>query len=210
MLSIMFEFAWEVLKENRRAYFIINGVFYALVIGGMVYSAIDPSIQAGLIYTSGNSLTASTVSLIGKGYGAGQILLQIGMLFLINLMGSNLAGITLVSFIVPFSGLPLGAAHAIQLGLFFSPVDPGMRASIIMHWLTLALESQANILAMLGAYIVGRGVIWPQALGLTGRRAAYVEGLRQASALYTLIALVLAVAALYGILEVFVMSAFAG
>ena len=202
MGAILLEFAWEVIKENRRAYLIINGLFYALLIGSMGYAAIVPSAQTALLNTAGDSLMTGSLSMVGKGYGITDVLTQLGVLFLGNLMGTNFLGITVPTLIIPFSGLALGSFHAIQWGLLFSPADPTMRSRIVMHSLSLILEGQANILAMLGAYILGRGIIWPRSIGVATRRAAFMEGLRQAGALYSWVVLALALDVLYGLVEV--------
>jgi hypothetical protein len=202
---MLFEFAWEVLKENRRAYLVISGLFYGLVIATMLYAAVDPAAQTATLNLAGDSMMTGSVSMFGKGYSTGEIVTRTVVLYFGNLMGSDFLWITLPSMIIPFSGLAVTAFHAIQWGLLFSPANPAMRSAMITHWLTLALEGQANILATLGAYILGRAVIWPQSIGLTGRRAAYMEGLRQASALYVLVFLVLAISGIYGLIEVTVL-----
>jgi hypothetical protein len=81
---------------------------------------------------------------------------------------------------------------------------------MIPHSITLVLEGQAYILAMLAAAIQGRTFLWPRAAGLESRVKGYVEGLKRTGRLYLLILLTLGIAAIYEVIEVVVMIQFLG
>ncbi len=73
---------------------------------------------------------------------------------------------------------------------------------MIPHSLTLVIEGQAYILAMLGAWILGRAFVSPQRVGALSWKEGYLRGLRSGASIYLLVAIVLAVAAVYEVLEV--------
>jgi hypothetical protein len=73
---------------------------------------------------------------------------------------------------------------------------------MIPHSLTLILEGEAYILAMLAAYVHGKALLFPRTVGAESRLIAYVEGLKRTGWLYILVVVMLAVAAVYEALEV--------
>jgi hypothetical protein len=208
VFKILFERAWEILDKNRRAYIAINIIYYGLVVICMVYVAFNQPLQVEMLKTGNANLMTGALSLLGKGYDINQILDTLLLLYFTNLLGATYGLITFPSFFVPFSGLLTGAYHAIQWGLIFSPANPEIRVPMIMHSLTLIIEGQAYTLAMLGAHIHGRALIWPHTVGLKSHWRAYVEGLRQTGTLYMLIMPVLAISTIYGFIEVMVLLAF--
>jgi len=206
VFEILFSRAWEILAANRRAYIAINIAFYGLVVICMIYAAFDQPRQTEMLETGNKNLMTGTLSMLGKEFDGGEVLKTTGLLYFTNLMGACFGAITFPSFFIPFFGLFPGANHAIQWGLLFSPANPTIRHAMILHSLMLIIEGQAYTLAILGAYIHGRAMIWPQTIGLKSRWQAYVEGVRQTGTLYMLIMTVLAIAAIYGVVEVFILS----
>jgi hypothetical protein len=76
---------------------------------------------------------------------------------------------------------------------------------MIPHSLTLILEGQAYILAILASYVQGVAFLRPQSVGVAGHRQGYFEGAKRTARLYVLVAIVLAVAAVYEAVEVIAM-----
>ena len=206
MFTILFNRAWEILDANRRAYIVMNILFYGVVIVFMIYAAFNQPLQATMLKTGSDNAIMGVIPMQGKSFSAQGILKTIGSLYLVNLLGTSFGTITFPSFVIPFAGILTGAEHAFEWGLLFSPANADIRPSLIMHSLTLVIEGQAYILAMLGAYVHGRAVIWPRTVGLTSHWHAFVEGVRQTGTLYMLIMVVLAIGAVYGLIEYFVMA----
>jgi len=194
--------ALRTIKEFRRAYIVLNLVYYGLVICGMVYVAFNPALQQLLLEAVGSAFTEGPLSTVAGAYTGGQILLAIVLTFVVNLTIASFLWITLPSLVVPFSGLVTGACRAILWGVLLSPSSPEMSAVMIPHSLTLILEGQAYILAMLAAYIQGRAFLWPATVGATTHGEGYRAGVKRSLRLYLLVAIVLAVAAVYEVLEV--------
>jgi len=194
--------ALETIKESRCAYIVLNLVYYGLVICGMIYVAFNPSLQQSLLEFVGSAFTQGPFSAVGSAYVGGQVLQAMVLTFVVNLILGSIVWITLPSLVIPFSGLLLGAYRAILWGLLLSPTTPELRLVMIPHSLTLILEGQAYILAMLAAYVQGRAFLWPRSVGAATRRQGYGSGVKRSVRIYLLVVLLLAVAAIYEALEV--------
>lgn len=203
--------AWALVEENKRIYLALNVTCYALVVVCMIYVAFDTELQQSLLEDVGAGFSAGgPLAFVGEAYVDARIIAAILATFFVTLFVGAAVSITLPSLIIPFSGLLVGAYRAILWGLLLSPADPDLRLIMIPHSITLVLEGQAYILAMLAAAIQGRTFLWPRAAGLESRVKGYVEGLKRTGRLYLLILLTLGIAAIYEVIEVVVMIQFLG
>lgn len=203
--------ALRIIREFRRTYIVLNLVYYGLVICGMAYAAFNPSLQQSLLDALRGAFSQGPLSPVAGAYSGGQVLLAIVFTFVLNLAIGSFLWITLPSLVLPFSGLLTGGFRAVLWGLLFSPSSPEMSVVMIPHSLTLILEGQAYILAMLAAYIQGRAFLWPATVDATGHGEGYWAGMKRSLRLYLLVAIVLAVAAVYEVVEViFIIPLFGG
>jgi len=193
--------ALGVSGESRRAYVTLNLVYYGLVACGMIFTALDRSIQRELLAAVGNALTQGPLAGVASAYTTGQIILAIAWTFVINLVVASFVSITLPSLIVPFSGLLVGLVRAVTWGLLFSPptLAVGGREAVmgLLIGILLILEGQGYVLAMLAAWVQGQAFLSPPSVGAADRGQGYVLGIKRALRLYVLVVLVLAVAAIY-------------
>ncbi len=163
----------------------------------------NPGLQETLLKSVGQAFTEEgPLQAVGIAYGGGQVLNAMFLTLVINLLMGSLMVITLPGLVVPFSGLIMGIVRAILWGLLLSPANPNLAMAMIPHSLTLVLEGQGYILALLGVYVQGKAFSKPSAYGKTGHLRGYLEGLRRTAWIYLLVVLVLAVAAVYEALEV--------
>jgi len=86
--------------------------------------------------------------------------------------------------------------RAILWGLLVLPLIP-FEVYSVPAWLTMLVEGEGYILAMLAAYIQGIAFIWPKSVNASTRRQGYVMGLKATWKLYVLIVFILAVAAIW-------------
>jgi hypothetical protein len=198
--------AWAVVKENRRAYVVLNVLYYGLVVVFMGVAALNQPLQDKLIKAVGASFLTGPLAIVGDAYINAELLKAIALTFLVNLFVAALLYITVPSLIIPFCGLLLGVYRAILWGLIFSPMHPSMRMVMLPHALTLILEGQAYVLAMLAAFIQGRAFIWPQTVNVEGHWRGYLEGLLRTGKIYLLVVLTLFIAAVYEVLEVVLLA----
>ena len=203
--------AWALVEENKRIYLALNVTCYALVVVCMIYVAFNPELQQSLIEEVGAGFaTGGPLAFVGEAYVNARVITAIVVTFFVNLLVGSMASITLPSLIIPFSGVLVGAYRAILWGLLLSPANPNLRLIMIPPSITLVLEGQAYILAMLAAAIQGRTFLWPRTTGLESRIKGYVEGLKRTGRLYLLVLLTLGIAAIYEVIEVVVMIQFLG
>lgn len=193
----------QPILKHRRAYITLNILYYGLVILGMIYVAFNPDVQTELLQSVRQSFDQNPLlAPVSEAYGAGQVLRSMGLTFIINLVLGTLIQITLPSMIIPGLGLLLGMYRAILWGLLLSPANLDLAGPMIPHSLTLLLEGQGYILAMLGVYILAFYWLRPKPGGFESRWQGYKAGLASNLRLIGLAALVLALAAIYEPLEV--------
>ena len=186
-----------VVKEHRRAYLVLNLLYYGLIVAAMVYAAFNPDLQRTLWTEVGRGFSTGPLEELVGAYSGGQILLAAGLTFAVNLLGGSFAFITLPSLIIPFSGLLVGVYRALLWGLLFSPTGV-VGAGFLFHLPTIILEAQAYVLAMLAAYVQGVAFLRPKkSVGVRTHRQGYWEGVKLSVRLYLLVVAVLLVAAVY-------------
>lgn len=199
--------SWQVVLENRRAYVTINALYYGLVLAGMAVAFARPEVQQALLRVVGESFSPSgEMASVVTAYQSGDVWSAALLTFGVNLVLGSFLVLTLPSLIVPFFGMVMGAYRAILWGLLLAPQGV-LALPMIPHSLTLVLEGQGYILALLGAYTVGKGLFRPAAYGAPGPWQGYLAGLRRCARLYVLVIVVLAVAAVYEALEVILIVA---
>lgn len=181
-----------ILRENRRAYLLLNLLAYGLVLAGMAAGALLPRLNAAsLADMDSNGSTALASSLMSTP------LLFALVIFAINVGTVVIASISLPSLIVPFAGIAIFAVRALSIGTSLAPVDPTVRTTLVPHSLTLLLEVQAYVLVMLGAFVLGRAWLRPASVGVERRRDGYVHGLRTLGVLLLPALVLLVIGALY-------------
>jgi hypothetical protein len=194
--------ALAIVKENYQVYILINVIFYGLVAIFMVVAAFNQPLQKQLITLIGQGFSQGPFTPVGKAYASGQVLVAMILTFVVNFFIGCLIDLTLPSLIVPFSGMLIGITRAILWGFLLSPASPQLRYAMIPHSLTLLLEGQGYILALLAVYVQGRAFLWPRSVGLESHGKGYLEGLKRTGLLYILVAITLLAAAVYEALEV--------
>ncbi|WP_329091373.1 stage II sporulation protein M [Streptosporangium sp. NBC_01469] len=165
---------FRVIRENMRAYLVINAAAYGLAIIGFVIGLVFPDLSA-----------ARSASLEEDGTGElVRWLVNTPPLFALTILGVNLfrlsvLTIVLPSLIVPFAGLAFFGYWSVETGITLVPASPQGWVALIPHSLTLVIEFQAYVLLLLGAYLLGRNWLFPRTIGAKSRRQGYVRGLQR-------------------------------
>jgi len=196
----------QIVSRYRTMYVAINVGYYGLVLVAMLYVAlINPAMQERLLGEVQSALTEGPLATVGGVYLGGNVVGAAVLTFLANLLVGAMVTITLPSLIVPFAGIAMGAYRAVLWGLLLAPTTSQLALVMIPHSLTLILEGQGYILALLASYVHGMAFLRPQTVGVQGHRQGYLEGAKRTGRLYVLVAIVLAVAAVYEAVEVIAM-----
>lgn len=190
------------LQRHRRAYLGINLLFYGLVAAAMLYVSGRPDIQEMLLRDVALSLTHGPLLGVTEAYEQGHVLSAICLTFCVNFFLGTLVVLVVPSLVLPFAGVAMGLVRAALWGLLLAPTTPWLQAAMLPHSLTLILEGQGYILAMLATWVLGRALVSPSSVGASSRVQGYVSGLRSMAAVLMLSAIVLAAAAAYEVLEV--------
>ena len=193
--------ALDLVRQNFREYVVLNAMFYGLVTVSMAYVYIFPDIQRELLETVRTEFMELFPSVV-EAYTSGNFPLAVALTFSINLILGSFVYITVLSLVIPFGGVVMGFIRAVGWGLLLAPTSPELVWVMIPHSLTLILEGQGYILAMFAAYIQWKGVVQPKSIGKEKRLEAYLTGIKETIHIYVLVALVLAVSAIYEAFEV--------
>lgn len=190
--------ALRVAREFRRAYILSNLICYGLFICGAIAMALVPTaMKQSMIQQLGVFLTKGTYAPVTDAYRSGFILLAILLTFVVNLIIGRFLSITLPSVIIPFSGILMYVPVPFIMGLMVS-LALGTRTITDINLLILAaLELQSSIIAILGAYIQGKALLFPKSVGVVTHQQGFWFGIKQSLYLYILIVIVLAIAALH-------------
>jgi hypothetical protein len=191
-----------LLRRESRAFGLINATFFGIMIGAMVYVAGHPDVQARMIQDAIRDMEESWYRGIREAYTTGRFALAAILTFAFNLaIGGILYG-NLFSAAVPFLGLFYGWYRALRWGLLLMPLHPMLGPRAYPHMLTLLLEGEAYVLIMLAVYLHGRGILLALRRGGAAAWAAHLDGVRATARIYWLAIPLLAVAAVYEVVEV--------
>jgi hypothetical protein len=182
----------------------MNLGYFGLVVAGMVYAAFNRPLQLSLLESVEGAFEAGPIAMVANAYIGGRIPLAISLTFLVNLAIGSFLSITLPSLVIPFSGLLIGFFRAVLWGVLFSPTKlelspPTILAGVLIVVL-IFLEGQAYVLAMLAAYVQGNAFLFPKQVSAESHARGYLIGVGRTSLIYLLVALVLAIAAVYEVL----------
>jgi hypothetical protein len=191
-----------IVRSNLRVYIILNILYYAIVGAAMIIVAGNPQLQEALTQAVVASFTEGPLATVFDAYAGGNVLMAIVLTFAVNFFLGSVLVLFVPSLLIPFGGIAIGLIRATLWGLLLAPTTPELQVAMIPHSLTLVLEGQGYILAMLGAFVLGKAFVSPSSVGASRWRDGYARGLRQEGRIYVLVALVLAVAAVYEALEV--------
>lgn len=193
------------VRRHRKAYVAMNVLFYGLMLMFMALIFLNPGYQEAKFEAIRRGITkVGFMRALVDAYESGNIPKAAVLTFLVNLTLGSMMYITVPSLIVPFAGLPLGAWRAIQWGLIFGPATADSQRVFIPHVFVLIMEGQAYVLAMLAVWLQGKALLLPKIKGRATAGRRFVWGLEQTARIYLLIAIVLAVAALFEALELLV------
>ena len=192
----------QIVHAHKRVYITLNLAYYGLVLSGMAYSLFHPGLQEQLIDAMGKAFTSTKLlATVAGAYLDQDFFLAVILTLAINLGAGAFLSITLPSCVIPFLGLFMGCYRALLWGLLLAP-QGALAGPMIPHSFTLLLEGQGYILAMLAVWIAGLTTLRPRSFGEESMWQGYLLGLKTTTRLYPLIALTLALSALYEAFEV--------
>lgn len=164
----------KIIRENKRAYLIINLATYGLAIIGFLIGLAFPALSVAKVTgLQENGTEAMVVWLINIPPLFALVILAV------NVFQLSLLTIVLPSLVVPFAGLAFFGYWAVQTGITLAPGTPEGWVSLIPHSLTFVIELQAYVIVALGTYRLGSNWLFPRSVGAPNRRRGYLQGLKQ-------------------------------
>lgn len=195
-----FRRALGLLRQFFRSFLVLKVVYFGVVGCSLGYGAWDRDAHNAVLNNT-KEQGPKALPAVWNAYNEGHVARAIALTFTINLVLGSIVFIGLPSLVVPFIGLPLGAARAVTWGLVFAPAalnwtGPAVAYALLVGLLVL-LEGEAYVLAMHAAYVQGKTFLFPATAPAATHWQGYKLGAVRAVQLYPLVAATLAVAAVY-------------
>jgi hypothetical protein len=194
------------LSQRPRLVWGAHLVYFGLVMASALVVYELPQIQAVLLRLVLGALASPSTPLgvAAKAYASGNILRAAAVTFVVNFFLGTLAVITLPSVVLPGSGAFVAAVRAVVWGLLLAPTFESNAFSMLPHSGTLLLEGEGYILAALFAALIPIYIVQSSLGG--NRLSRFGRALLLNLKSNLLVALVLAVAALYEAIEVIALT----
>jgi hypothetical protein len=197
----------EIFRKDRKLFLYVNAYYFGLVILGALIALAFPRAQLFLINTAGNILGGGVFNpftAIGDVYRSGNVLDAAGVTFIYNLVLGTVIEITIPSMVVPFWGPILGAIRAVEWGIMLIIPVPGVLplGRAVPHYLTIILEGEAYVVAIFACVRQARVLLRLGSIPADQRIKTYMTAIVDNIKLLPVVALLLAVSALYEAWEV--------
>jgi len=198
------------IATHRRMIWGVHLVYFGiyLLAAGLVFGTPDLWIAIQVIVRGALGGGDRTLEYAGKAYLTGNIAWAALVTFVINFFLGSLVFITLPSCIIPASGTLVAAYRAILWGLLLAPATLLQAHLMLPHSGTLLLEGEGYILATFFGLMMAASVFRSDPASSFLQR--YGRGLLLNIKGSMLVAMVLAVAAIYEAVEVILMLTSAG
>lgn len=163
----------QIVRENLRVYLLLNALAYGTFVIGFVVGLLFPDLVAARGQAMQDDGTAALVtSLISSPWLFALTILAV------NTLRLGALTILLPSLAVPFLGIATFAIWSVTTGVTLVPATSEGWVALIPHSLTLVIELQAYILLLLGAFLLGKYWLRPQAVEAKNRRQGYLRGIQ--------------------------------
>jgi hypothetical protein len=195
----------EAMRERPRLLWGVHLGYFGLVMLSSVLIYNLPDVQNMLVAMMRGALRSpsSPLSVAAKAYESGNVLRAAAVTFAVNFFLGSLAYLTLPSMVLPGAGIFLAALRAFVWGLLLAPTFEDMATGMLPHSGTMLLEGEGYILAAFFGLLIPVHILQSSLGGTAGSRYGRVLLLNLKACV--LVALVLAVAALYESFEVIAM-----
>jgi hypothetical protein len=193
----------EIFRKDWKLFLGVNVFYFGIVLIGALVALLYPEAQRGLLSAVSQGLTTGPMAPLGDAYGSGQVLKAAVMTFLFNFFVGTIAEITVPSLIFPPWALFMGLLRSFIWGLILVvPSGDLTFGRLLPHYGTLLLEGEAYVVAIFACLRQIGALVWPDRFGETSRLRAYLHAVVDNLKLLAVVAVILALAALYEAWEV--------
>lgn len=197
-----------VVKEGR-LYAIVIGLFLGFWLWGMVSSFIDPGGQQKMVQWLAAQFAGTSwpLGFAGQAYAGGNIVEAAIATFLVNFIQGTVITLTLLSLIPIATAFIVNALRGQFIGLALAPTKLFFGQAMAPHLITIVIELQAYLIAGFVSVLIPLALMKPQRFGLESRWQAFKKFAIWQFRVLPLIAIVLAIAAIYEAVELILLAA---
>jgi hypothetical protein len=192
----------DIFRKDWKLFAAVN-VFYfgTLLLGGLI-ALLRPDIQGYWLGVLAMGLKTGTLAPVGSAIEAGKVLNLALQIFQTNIITGTLVYITIPSFIFPPWALLLGGWRALLWGMaFVVPYGRLTLGKLVFHYVTMLIEGEAYVIAIFASTRLIEALVWPSRFGESSRASAYVKAIIDNFKLLIVVAIILAIGALYEAFE---------
>ncbi len=197
-----------IFKKDWKLFLATNAFYFGLVLIGALIALADPQIQSSLFTLAGAGLNSGPLSSVGNAYHSASVPYAAAVTFVTNLLLGTLVEITIPSLIFPPWALFMGFVRSLMWGIMLVVPMEGIYplGRALPHYLTLLLEGEAYVVAIFACVRQIKALVKPQAFDTDDRLKAYARSIVDNGKLLLVVALLLAISALYEAWEVMYFS----
>jgi len=190
------------IRKYKRLFLTVHLIYFGLVVLFMLVAYYLPELQVCLLAGVKSQVTdgSGPLAVAGKAYMSKNILRAAVTTFAINFTFGSLAVITLPSVILPGVGVLVAGFRALLWGLLLAPSFATLSGVMLPHSITLLLEGEAYVIAVFFGLLI-LVYLFRKAEGPSLARR-YGKALLMNIRGNLLIAIILAIAAIYEAIEV--------
>jgi hypothetical protein len=200
------------LSNHRRLSWSVHLIYFGLylLVAALVYRAPDLRNAVQAIIHAGLNEGGGILHFAGTAYRSGSIARAALVTFAVNFFLGSVLFLTVPSCVLPGSGALLAAFRAVSWGLLLAPATLQQAAAMLPHTGTLLLEGEAYILATFFGLMIPLALFRRQAESDSTPKFGYGRAVLLNLKGSVLVAIVLAVSAIYEAAEVIHMLRSAG
>lgn len=194
----------EILIKDKKLLLLTNAYYFGLVIAGAIIALIFPQAQLYMLDMAQTGLSSGPLSGISTAYASGNVLYAAAVTFVTNLFLGTIIDITLPSLIIPIWAPIMGLIRALMWGIMLIVPVPGVLPfkNLLPHYITILLEGEAYVVAIFACLRQVKVLLGLGSMPKEQRLKAYLKAIVDNVKLLAIVALILAVAALYEAWEV--------
>jgi len=194
----------EIFAKDKKLFLLTNAYYFGLVILGALSALAFPQAQRYMLDMVQTGLSSGPLSSLGSAYTSGNVLYAAAVTFVTNLFLGTIVEITIPSLIIPVWAPIMGLIRALMWGIMLIVPVPGVLPwnNVVPHYLTILLEGEAYVVAIFACLRQIKVLFKLGSIPKEQRLKAYLATIVDNLKLLAVVALILAVAALYEAWEV--------
>lgn len=199
----------RLLVRERRLYAIVIGLFLGFWLWGMVSSFIDPGGQRRMVQWLASQFAGTSwpLGFAGQAYASGNVIEAAIATFLVNFIQGTVLTLSLISLVPIATAFIVNSLRGQFIGLALAPTKLFFGQAMAPHLITIVLELQGYMIAGFVSVLLPLALLKPQRFGLETRWQAFKKFAVWQFRVLPLIAIILAVAAVYEAVELIMMAA---